>query len=66
MKFIIWRLFFLRHATGEDLKDHLCLAIKNSDLPMINLIMLGSDGPNVNKKVYRLMNEEDIAAQGFA
>lgn len=32
-------------------------ALKNGNIPIEKLLMLGSDGPNVNKKVFRLVNE---------
>lgn len=37
------------HATGEDLKLKLLSAIDTANLPLSKLLMLGSDGPNVNK-----------------
>lgn len=32
-------------------------AVDNAGLPLQNMLMLSSDGPNVNKKVLRLVNE---------
>ena len=56
--------FFIGHATAEDLKDCLLKSISNANLPLINLISISSDGPNVNKKVFRLLNEELIKLRG--
>lgn len=52
--------FFLGLSKGKDLFQHLCLALKNASLPLGHLLMIGSDGPNVNKTVARLMNEEVV------
>ena len=50
--------FFLGLATGKIIFDHICLALKNADLSWAKLLMVGSDGPNVNKTVFNLLNEE--------
>lgn len=50
--------FFIGSATAEIIVEKLNEAIDNSNLPRSNLLMLGMDGLNVNKKVQRLMNEE--------
>jgi hypothetical protein len=55
--------FFIGKATGENLFEKLKEAFDNAHLPLNKLIHLGSDGPNVNKKVYRLMNEECLAVR---
>ncbi|XP_067127543.1 uncharacterized protein [Centruroides vittatus] len=49
---------FIGHADAETIKSKLILAIENAHLPFDKLLMIGCDGPNVNKKVLRLMNEE--------
>lgn len=50
--------FFLGSATVKILFDHICQALKNADLSWTKLLMAGSDGPNVNKTVFNLLNEE--------
>lgn len=50
--------FFLGHAKATDIVSHLLKAIDNAGLPLANILMLSSDGPNVNKAVFKLMNEE--------
>ncbi|XP_048511379.1 uncharacterized protein LOC125500995 [Athalia rosae] len=49
--------FFLGQAKAEDLEESIYKALDNAGLPVHRLLMLGSDGPNVNKKVFRLVNE---------
>lgn len=49
---------FLGSADAKTLKDSILLAIHRANLPLKKLLMLGSDGPNVNKAVFKLMNEE--------
>lgn len=56
--------FFLGHATAETVKAHLLKALDNADLPQAKLLMLGSDGPKVNQKVFLLMNEDVKAVRG--
>jgi len=50
--------FFIGKATAVILFEKLVLALDNSHLPLSNISMLGSDGLNVNKAVYRKMNEQ--------
>jgi len=50
--------FFIGKATAIILFEKLVLALDNSHLPLSNILMLGSDGPNVNKAVYRKMNKQ--------
>ena len=49
--------FFIPNGTAETIKNHLIIAMDNFDLKVKNLVMLGSDGPNVNKKVSKNINE---------
>lgn len=49
---------FIGSATAEIIFSCISKAIDKMKLPLNRLLMLGSDGPNVNKKVHRLMNEE--------
>ena len=44
--------FFVGRATAEDLLAHLQQSLANADLPSANLLMLGSNSSNVNKKVW--------------
>lgn len=53
--------FYIQHAKAEDLLDKLNAVIINYKLNNRNLISLSSDGPNVNKKVFRLLNMELIS-----
>lgn len=48
---------FMGHATAVEVADQLKTIINLNGLTFKNLIMLGSDGPNVNKKVFRLMDK---------
>lgn len=50
--------FFIQHATAEVLLNKLNESLNNANLPQSKLLMIGSDGPNTNKKVFRLLNEE--------
>lgn len=50
--------FYMGHATAEDLKTNLLVAMEKSHLSLRKLLMLASDGPNVNKKVFRCVNED--------
>lgn len=49
---------YICHATAEDVRKKINAAIDTLTLPRQKFIMLGSDGPNVNKKVWRLINED--------
>lgn len=52
------------HATAETLKDNILNALNNADLQVSKLLMLGSDGPRVNQKVFSLLNEEVKSIRG--
>lgn len=56
--------FFLGHATGAELSKYLFTALDNSNLLLTNMLFLGSDGPNVNKTVHRIVNEEVLKRRG--
>jgi len=45
------------HATGDLLSKQLLKAITDNGLPLNLLLVLGSDGPNVNKKVWNNVND---------
>jgi len=49
--------FFIGTATGQILEEYIMKALNNGNIPIEKLLMLGSDGPNVNKKVFKLVNE---------
>lgn len=57
-------IFFLGHATGAELSKYLFTALDNSNLLLTNMLFLGSDGPNVNKTVHRIVNEEVLKRRG--
>lgn len=50
--------YFLGHATGEILSNFILKAVHDNGIPLSKLLMVSSDGPNVNKKVWRLLNEK--------
>lgn len=50
--------FFIENGKGETIVKYLFLSLDNAKLPFERLLTLSRDGPNVNKKVFRLMNEE--------
>ena len=52
--------FFFGHAVGEDLCKYFTDLILSDkfDLPWKQLVNTSSDGPNINKKVHRLLNEK--------
>lgn len=52
--------FFIGKATAEDIYSKLNEAMDNAQLSRKRLLMLGCDGPNVNKAVTRLMNDSLI------
>ena len=47
---------FMGHATSDDLCRKIISAIEQNQLPLEKLIMLGSDGPNVNKSFWNNFN----------
>lgn len=51
IKFIHLETAFLGSATGTTINDALKTAISSNNLNIENCVMLGSDGPNVNKTV---------------
>lgn len=56
--------FYIGSATAEILVQHHNEALDNANLPRSKLLMLGRDGPNVNKKVQRLMSEQIMEIRG--
>ncbi|XP_063230993.1 uncharacterized protein LOC134535717 isoform X1 [Bacillus rossius redtenbacheri] len=53
--------FFIGSATGKILVEKINSALDNAGLPRQKILMLGSDGPNVNKKVARIICEELVS-----
>ena len=47
---------FMGHATSDDLCRKIMSAIERNQLPLEKLIMLRSDGPNVNKSFWNNFN----------
>lgn len=52
--------FFLGHAKADDIVHSIRKALFDASLPIKNLLMIGSDGPNVNKTVKRILNNQVI------
>lgn len=50
--------FFISYANAKILVEKIMEAIKNSGLSVSMFFMLGMDGPNTNKAVFRILNEE--------
>ncbi|KAL4152998.1 hypothetical protein QTP88_000831 [Uroleucon formosanum] len=61
-----YTLMYDETTNSETIKieEYLMLALDNADLPKEKLLMLGSDEPNVNKKVFRLVNEGIKSSRG--
>lgn len=54
---------FIQHARAEDIVKKIHEVINNSKLKFKNLISLASDGPYVNKKVFRIINTDMLNSQ---
>lgn len=50
--------FFIEDGKADTIFKYIRLALDNAKLPISKMLTLGKDGPNVNKKVFRLVNEE--------
>lgn len=55
--------YFIGKASAEILFEKIIQALDQANLPLSKMLMLGSDGPNVNKKVACLMNEEVVTCK---
>ena len=55
--------YFMGHATGQQIADKI-LSIQDNGLALEKLLMLESDGPNVNKTDWRIMNDALLAIPG--
>ncbi len=51
------KTYLMGHATGHILAEKLLQALTDSSLSVSMLLTLGSDGPNVNKTVWKEVNE---------
>ena len=49
---------FFGHADGKTVSNAIMSSLKNDNVPLSQLLALGSDGPNVNKTIKRLLEEE--------
>lgn len=54
---------FLRSATETILSDNIVCAVEDLNLSLQKLIMVGWDSPNVNKKVFTILNAKLIDAR---
>ena len=52
------RTYLIGHAATGDLEERIIGAIEESKLKLSRLLMLGSDGPNVNKAVWRKIDQQ--------
>src|SRR5215469_14689484 len=55
--------FFIGKADAQTLYEKINNAISNAKLQFSKILMIGSDGPNVNKTVHKLFNDELIATR---
>lgn len=55
---------FMGHATAKDLARNIITLLSSSNLSTSSLLMLGSYGPNVNKAVFKMINEEVLSVRG--
>src|SRR6266516_6230242 len=53
-------------ATGDMLSNELLKSVTDNSLPLNLLLVLGSDGPNVSKRVWTNVNEEVVKSAGRA
>lgn len=56
---------FLDKANGNSLHKEILKILTEANLSLQKLVMLESDGPNVNKKVWRLLNEEVLGVRSI-
>lgn len=52
----------MESATAEILRNYIKTALFNAGLSINQMMTLGMDGPNVNKTVFNLINQEIIAS----
>lgn len=58
--------YFIGKADAQILYEKISCAISSANLLLQKLLMVGSDGPYVNKKVHKLFNENLIEIRSFA
>ena len=56
---------FIGHATADDIVKQIETVLTNANLSIDKLFMLGSDGPNVNKKVNSIINKQVLDIRGI-
>jgi hypothetical protein len=56
---------FLGCATGEILSEYIFKALINANISLINMLMISSDGSNINKTVKRIINKEFLSATKY-
>lgn len=49
---------FFGHADGATVSNAIMSTFTNDDIPLKQLLTLGSDGPNVNKTIWRLLEQK--------
>ena len=49
---------FFGHAEGATVANAIMTALKNDNVPVPQLLTLGSDGPNVNKTIWRELKQK--------
>ena len=52
------------HATGQQIADKILSSIQDNGLALEKLLMLESDGPNVNKTVWRIVTDAVLSLPG--
>ena len=55
---------FLGHARAGDLKTSIMEALSKDGLPLVKMLHLGCDGPNVNKSLKNQLNESIVQLGG--
>ena len=56
--------YLMGHATGDHISKKILKSVTDNDLALNLLLALGSDGPNINKTVWRKVNEEVMKTTG--
>ena len=56
--------YFMGHATGQQIDDKILSSIQDNGLALEKILMLESDEPNVNKTVWRIVNDALLRLPG--
>jgi len=48
------------------LSEHILKALSNANIPLINMLTIGSDGPNVNNTVKGIINKEFLSVTNYS